>query len=199
MSELAATNAPYRFWVAYLGLFPFGLAVLFFAREFFIGNIHLNTASQNMHAFIHPSMKRTTIAAYSFIIASLGIITLSLFPCDPGCPVYNASAINNMHNLSAAAAFFLIIVVQLLLGSLWFSPPHKNFYYLICFILGILSVPLYIMFKLTSPLFFIEELMPYKGLAQRSLVTNYLIWWVISGFYIYTKTLHKDKDRLLQV
>ena len=181
ISELAATNAPHRAWVSYAGFLPFSIGIIIFSLAFFGGNMFRTTAMTK--STFHPFISRTKIVGYLFLFAGVALVILSFFPCDPGCPVRNVSLSANIHNWSAMLSFLFIIISQLLLGSLWFNEKYKNSYYLCCLILGLLSVPLYIMFKLTSPLFLIDELMPYKGITQRALSLDYLVWWTLSGFY----------------
>ena len=162
ISELAAVDAPYNLWMSYMGLLPYGI-FLFLGSLFFI-----KTASP------------ATLPAYGFLLMSACFfILVALFPCEYGCPWKRIPLTAHIHNISAHGAFLSGLCAQLFLGSL-FSEHRDDNYYGYCLLIGLVSVPLYILMNMSTIPYGTNFWIDYRGLIQRVFLANYSLWLLLT-------------------
>ena len=101
MSELSASDLAFGVIMQLCGYLPLGISWLFLTIALYRGVNRLHTIS---------------ISTYFFAIASIALILLSFFPCDPGCQTVSFSG--HMHEILG-----IIENVSFILGMLMIIYP----------------------------------------------------------------------------
>jgi hypothetical protein len=84
MSELGATDAPYRHVMNVVGFMGLGLAILAFAAGFHLLLRHV---------------RLTVVVTALLVVAGTFMVAVGFFPCDPGC--VDVSVTGRLHSLTS--------------------------------------------------------------------------------------------------
>ncbi len=175
LSELGAPNAPYAWFVRWLGFIPLGVSFIMFAFQ-----SHKNFSSN--------------LPFMLFFLTGIAILMAGIFPTDPHGRRDTLSGV--IHAIAGISLLSLLSLTPLLLvlSPLYRMPPQR-WLLVFSFIMGILLLTFFIMLpngispqlialhqKILGEYF--EIWYPLHGLHQRLLLILYFIWLLTFSRYV---------------
>jgi len=175
ISELGAPNAPYGWFVRWLGFIPLGISFIVFAFQF------RKTFSNNLPLIL-------------FLLTGIAIIVAGIFPTDPQGRRDTLSAV--IHAIAGISLLSLLSLTPLFLAlSPLYRTPPKRWLLIFSFLMGTLVLTFFVMLpngispqlvalhqKILAGYF--EIWYPLHGLHQRLLLILYFIWLLTFSHFV---------------
>ncbi|CAN5304878.1 hypothetical protein BH09PSE6_BH09PSE6_09640 [soil metagenome] len=164
ISELGASGSLHEYPVRFAGFLPAGIVMLVFCW----------LARRTL-----PPSPWTSAAFLGLAIYALGYVVAAFLPCDPGCRPAHPSAAQAVHNAVGGLGYLVAPASLLVLALRSRSWPASRLLPIAGFVaagvalLGLLSL---------SPA------SPYVGLSQRAIEASVLVWVVMCGWYIRSRS-----------
>ena len=161
VSELGAVDAPFSAVMNFVGIVPFGSAIILFALGFF-------TRAHFGHL--------TVLGGALLALSGAGLVAAGFSPCDVGCP-FEGSRTQLIHNWTAFSAFILAFFSAIWIGvsALWGA---KRVFPLLAGIVA--AAAMGISFNLMGAGGLDH---PMIGLYQRAFLLALCLWLIAIGAY----------------